>query len=158
MSTSNEIHPAAAATLTVEIEIAAPISATWRHLVEDIGSWWRADFLVSANEPVMTLEPRIGGLLSERCAREGEGFVWGQVIRFEPERHLAFTAQVVPPWGGPALSVVQITLRAEGEGTVLTLVDSLVGHVGEDMLASMDEGWRALLGEGGLKSHVEAPR
>jgi hypothetical protein len=47
--------------------------------------------------------------------------------------------------------------RAEaGEDTTkLTLTDSLIGHLTEELLGNMVDGWRQLFGDGGLKSHLE---
>ena len=155
MTAPSSILPTGAATVTLEIEIAAPLAATWNTMIEDIGKWWRADFLVCRDSRGMSLEPRVGGLLSETARGDGTGFVWGQIIRFEPDAHLAFTAQIVPPWGGPAQSVVQINLESSGPGTKLTLSDSLIGHLTDELLGNMADGWNLLFGEGGLKSCVE---
>ena len=156
MSSQQTILPTGAATVTIEIEIAATPENVWKHLIDDSASWWRTDFLVCKDSLGLHIEPKVGGLLFERTAETGCGFVWGQIIRFEPPFHLAHTAQIVPPWGGPAMSVVQITLEPTGSGTKLTLADSLVGHLTDETLSNMDEGWKMLYGEGGLKSFVEA--
>ena len=108
----------------------------------------------------MHLEPKIGGLLHEKVDDDGGGFVWGSIISFQPEKNLTYIAQIVPPWGGPAQSVVQIGLEPvegrETEATILTLTDSLIGHVSDELADSLDEGWRQLYGDGGLKSYVES--
>lgn len=151
---------AAAANVTVKIEIEAPLATTWHSMIDEIAQWWRGDFLVCEGSRGMRLEPRIGGLLYEDLDGEGGGFVWGHVISFQPQKHLAYVAQVVPPWGGPAQSVVQIALEANDsrpdDATVLTLTDSLIGHVTEDLVSCLDDGWQQLYGEGGLKSYVES--
>lgn len=157
MTTTPSILPTGAATLSLEIEIDASPGTTWQAMIADIGQWWRADFLVCTDSQGMSLEPKIGGLLSETSKGGGTGFAWGQVIRFEPEEHLAFTAQIVPPWGGPAQSVVQINLSAAGQDrTKLTLTDSLIGHLTDELLGNVKDGWNMLFGEGGLKSHAES--
>ncbi len=158
MNTKKELLPAGVANVTIEIEIKAPIAKTWALMIRDIGRWWRKDFLICENSQGMTIEPKVGGLLREKMPGEGTGYAWGQIISFQPESHLAYTAQVVPPWGGPAQSVVQISLQAgaSAERTLLTLTDSLIGHLSDDLLSSLDDGWRQLYGEGGLKTHVES--
>ena len=105
----------------------------------------------------MHLEPRLGGMLFEKM-EGGGGFVWGSVISFQPNKHLAYVAQIVPPWGGPAQSVVQIALATNesDSGTALTLTDSLIGYVTEDLTSSLDEGWSQLYGDGGFKTYVES--
>jgi len=159
MSTEKQRLTAGAANVVIKIEINASISKTWQNLIEDIGQWWRPDFLICEGSKGMHLDPRVGGMLYEKTDEDGGGYCWGNIISFQPGRHLAYVAQVVPPWGGPAQSVVQISLEP-GEGasetsTVLTLTDSLIGHVHDELLGSLDDGWRQLFGEGGLKSYVE---
>lgn len=128
-------------------------------MIDDIGTWWRSDFLICEGSLGMHLEPRIGGMLFEKLDG-GAGFVWGSVISFLPEKNLSYVAQIVPPWGGPAQSVVQLDLApVEGranKATTLTLTDSLIGHVTDELTSSLDEGWQQLYGEGGLKSYVES--
>ena len=158
MKTEKELLTAGAANVTITIEIEASVAKTWQAMIEDVGRWWRKDFLVCEGSLGMHLEPRIGGKLYEALEGEG-GFVWGNVISFQPNKHLAYVAQVVPPWGGPAQSVVQIALASRGksdEATTLTLTDSLIGHVHDELLSGLDDGWRQLYGEGGLKTYVES--
>ena len=158
MKTDKQLLTAAAANVAITMEIKASIAQTWSAMIDDIGLWWRKDFLVCEGSLGMRLEPRIGGKMYEALEGDG-GFVWGNVISFQPNKHLAYVAQVVPPWGGPAQSVVQIALESNSsssKSTTLTLTDSLIGHVTEELLSCLDEGWRQLYGEGGLKSHVES--
>lgn len=150
-----ELLPCHAASVCIEVNIAATREAVWQAMVFEIGEWWRKDFLVCAESQGMNLQPRAGGLLYESAKAEGSGFVWGSVIRFEPSEHLAYTAQMAPPWGGPAHSIVQIALTDQSDVTSLVLSDSLVGHLTEDLLKSLESGWLQLFGEGGLKSYVE---
>ena len=157
MSEKKQLLPCHAAHVSVEIEINASVEKTWRHMIEDIGQWWRQDFLVCEASKGMRLEPRLGGLVFEETGNGGCGFAWGHIISFQPHFHLGYIAQIVPPWGGPAQSVVQITLKESGGGgTQLTLTDSIIGHLSDDLVSSLDGGWRQLYGEGGLKSFVEA--
>lgn len=160
MTTDKQLLSAGAANVTLAIDINAPIAKTWQLMIDDIGRWWRQDFLCCEKSKGMHLEGRVGGMLVERTEGGGCGYLWGHVISFQPEQQFAYVAQIVPPWGGPAQSVIQITLaRNEGhpkEATVLTLTDSLIGHVTEELLSSLEEGWGQLYGEGGLKTYVES--
>ncbi len=104
----------------------------------------------------MNLEPKIGGHLFEKTEGDGCGFVWGTIISFQPDKSLSYLANIAPPWGGPVQSMVQITLELDGDNsTVLKLTDSLIGHISEGLLDSLDEGWHQIYGDGGLKSFVE---
>lgn len=161
MQTKKELLTAGAANVTLTIDIDAPLGVTWKCMIEDIGQWWRPDFLVCQGSRGMRMEARLGGRLYEALDDDADaGLVWGTILSFQPVKHLAYVAQIVPPWGGPAQSVVQIALAANTETpeerTTLTLTDSLIGHVSEDLLSCLDDGWRQLFGEGGLKSHVES--
>ena len=157
MENEKQIRSCSTAVVSVEIEIEADLRTTWESMVGDIGSWWRSDFLICEESKGMTLEPRVGGLLRERTAKEGCGYAWGQIIWFQPETHLAYLAQIVPPWGRPAQSVVQIALAEMANGrTKLTLTDAIIDNLTDEFLESLDEGWRQLYGEGVLKSYVES--
>ena len=155
MSTEKQLMSAGVANVTITIEIEAPVAQTWAAMINDIGQWWREDFLVCEGSLGMHLEARVGGMLFEKLEGDG-GFAWGNVISFQPDKHLAYVAQIVPPWGGPAQSVVQLALAPNDNGTTLTLTDSLIGHVTDELASSLDEGWRQLYGEGGLKTFVES--
>ena len=140
MKPNAEPQPAATANLTISIEINASLERTWKAMIEDIGKWWRSDFLVCENSQGMQMEPHAGGKIFE-TTDNGGGFVWGSIISFQPAKHLAYVAQIVPPWGGPAQSVVQLGLVSNKTGsTSLTLTDSLIGHLTEDSLGCIDEG------------------
>ncbi len=157
MSEKTQILSCHAAHISIDIDISASVEKTWGHMVDDIGQWWRPDFLVCEGSRGMRLEPRLGGLVFEETGDGGCGFAWGHIISFQPNSQLAYIAQIVPPWGGPAQSVVQITLKPAADGrTLLTLTDSIIGHLSDDLTSSLDEGWRQLYGEGGLKSFVES--
>ena len=155
MSTEKELLTAGAANVTITIDIEASVERTWQLMIEDVGKWWRSDFLICGDDSLgMQLDPRPGGQLVEKTG-DG-GYVWGNVLSFLPNKQLSYVAQIVPPWGGPAQSVVQIELSANGDATTLKLTDSLIGHITAELASSLDQGWRQLYGEGGLKSYVES--
>ena len=157
MSEETKLLSCHAATVSVEIRIQADVATTWSSMVEQTSEWWSRDFLICEDSTGMKIEPRVGGLVIETVKGDGCGFAWGQIISFQPNSHFAYIAQIVPPWGGPAQSVVQISLeKIEDDSTLLTLTDSIIGHLSDDLIASLDGGWRQLYGEGGLKSHAES--
>lgn len=153
----SKILSTGAANVVIEIEIDAPVSKTWNAMIQDISQWWRQDFLICEDSAGMTLDPRVGGLLFERAGDDGCGYAWGSIISFQPESHLAYVAQIVPPFGGPAQSVVQIALESAGnDQTKLTLTDSIIGHVTDDLFSCLEDGWKMLYADGGLKTYVES--
>ena len=120
-TTKKELLSAGAANVVIEVPIAAPASEVWRAMVEDIGAWWRGDFLVCEGSLGMALEPRVGGLLFERSpGGDGCGLAWGQVIAFQPEGigdpEGLFEAIVEAPRAGrvaqPLLGLMQAQLFA----------------------------------------------
>ena len=159
MNTEKQLLTAGAANVTLTIDIEATVVQTWRALIDDVGQWWQQDFLGCENSLGMNFTPGVGGMLFEKT-KDGGGYVWGNVISFQPPKQLAYVAQVVPPWGGPAQSVVQINLAPSesrpDDATVLTLIDSLIGHVTEETMSSLGEGWGQIYGDGGLKTYVES--
>jgi uncharacterized protein YndB with AHSA1/START domain len=87
----------------------------------------------------VSLEPRPGGLF--RVDINGNDVARGEYVILEPPSRLVWS------WGWegeghplpPGTSTVEITLRADGEATVLRMVHS--GFVDADMAASHGEGW-----------------
>ncbi len=155
MSTQPELLAVHAVNLTIDIAIDADVASTWKAMIEDVGQWWRADFCICKGS-TMAMDARVGGMMYEKLP-DGAGFAWGNLISFQPNKHLAYVTYVIPPWAGPAQSVVQIALAENPDGsTLLTLTDSLIGHLTEEHLASTKDGWRLLYGEGGLKSFIES--
>jgi DNA-binding transcriptional ArsR family regulator/uncharacterized protein YndB with AHSA1/START domain len=144
---------------TVEIaldwEIAASPQRLWRLIFDSPEAWWPADFRAVAGGATMRFEDRLGGQLREEAA-DGSGLVWYQVVALEPQRSLDLSGQLASRYGGPATSMLHLTLepgQAEGS-TLLKLTDSVFGRLGEGFQASAASGWQAIVGEG-LKPHAE---
>ena len=67
-------------------------------------------------------------------------------LEFWKENHL------LPPFGGPAVTALRLTLSARGQGTVLHVRDDRFGALGG---ASPIEGWQQVF-DAGLRRYVEA--
>lgn len=53
--------------------------------------------------------------------------------------------------------MVQIALEPlDGDRTKLTLTDSIIGHVTDDLFSCLEDGWKMLYADGGLKTYVES--
>jgi uncharacterized protein YndB with AHSA1/START domain len=84
------------------------------------------------------LDPRPGGIF--RINVTGEDIARGEYVEIDPPRRVVFT------WGWerlgspapPGSSVVEITLRPDGDGTILRLVHR---GVPEEMRGGSEEGW-----------------
>ena len=60
----------------------------------------------------------------------------------------------MPDWGGPSTTMLDLTLEDDGDGTRLIVRDAVVGKVSEESVRSLEEGWKALFGDG-LRAHVD---
>lgn len=82
----------------------------------------------------------------------GDGLVWFTVIGVETNRELILAGHLLPPFGGPAVTALRITLTAKGTGTLLRVQDDRFGAIGGP---SPVEGWQ-LVFDGGLRQYVES--
>ena len=140
------------ARVELEVAIEAPREKVWQGLVEEIGEWWPREFFTTES-PRFTLDPHVGGYMYENTG-DGTGAVWFQVLAFLPPEKLHLTGHIAPPYGGPATSLVQISLESQGDSTTLfRLTDCLFGVLPED--SCMDEGWRQIF-EKNFKTFIEA--
>jgi uncharacterized protein YndB with AHSA1/START domain len=116
--------------IVVEQRIAAPPSTVYRYLTEaDRWKLWQG---VDAN-----LEPRVGGIFSMLM---GNGMnARGQFVELVPDERVVFTwGWVDRPGIPPGSTTVEITLNADGEGTLLILTHR---SVTEDEAPMQQMGW-----------------
>ena len=138
----------------LEIPIDRPREDVWRGLTEDMGVWWLPDFHMVGEGSVVTFDARAGGQMIE--SREGGGsLLWFTVQWCSPGEVLYLVGHHAPDWGGPATGMIKISLEDREGGTLVRFTDSHHGHVSEENLASLHEGWTQLL-TAGLKAHVES--
>ena len=57
-------------------------------------------------------------------------------------------------WGGPAGTVLKLMLEERSGATVLKVTQEMYGHVSDQNIENLTDGWRQLFGEG-LKKFVE---
>ena len=141
------------ARVELEIPINADRETVWKGLTEEIGEWWPQEFFITEKSR-FTLEPRLGGYMFED-AGDGTGAIWFQVRGIIPFQRLYLEGHIAPPYGGPATSLVTITLEEKEGGTLFKLSDSLFGVIPPDRTSSMDEGWKQIF-EQGLKKYLES--
>jgi DNA-binding transcriptional ArsR family regulator len=151
--------PAQAATdfgavqIDLEIAIKAKPQRVWQALVEETSRWWLKDFYSRPEAKGFIIEPRLGGHAYEDCGESG-GQVWYTVVGLEPHKSLSLLGHLIPAFGGPAMTMLQLRLVAKGKGTTLQLSDAILGKVGEGKLTQTRDGWRMLF-EDGLRAYVE---
>jgi len=141
------------ANITIELEI--PINASkknvWQAIIE-VDSWWLADFRAIPDSRIK-LEPGAGGRLYETGSDGAEG-LWYTITGFYPEQSLELVGNLRPEHGGPAISMLKLTLLEKNEVTVLQVSDCLFGCVNPKTQNNIYVGWKQLFSEG-LKKVVE---
>ncbi len=147
------MKPALAAHETrLEFTLHATPVKVWQALVKDTSAWWPQTFHTSPKTRRFVIEPKLGGMMGE-ITGPGEGLVWYRIIGVEKAVSLLLAGYLLPPWAGPATSLLRLTLTAVGEGeTKLELVDSTFGQVGDGSATA--DGWRQIFAEH-LKPHAE---
>lgn len=135
----------------LEIPIDAPRDRVWKTLCEDPTSWWPRDFYATGAKRFV-IEPRLGGSFYED-AGDGAGLVWYTVMGIDPKKSMTLSGFIVPDFGGPATSLLELKLEGSGKKTVLKVSDAHFGKRNEE--CDREEGWRTIF-EAGLKRVVEA--
>lgn len=151
MSEPIDLSMAQVARYELAVAIAGSRARVWDALVTETARWWPQD-LYTLPTARMTLEPRVGGRMYED-ADGGAGRQWYQVLTFMPPDELELSGFLLPAFGGPATTLIRITLKESQGATTVTLQDSLVGRLKADGVGELREGWRTLLEA--LQLHVE---
>lgn len=144
---------ASVARIELEFDINAPHDTVWSALVESPGDWWPGAHHAAGPDSRMVFEPRPGGRFYEDDGKGG-GLLWYTVLAIAPPTSVTLAGYIAPPWGGPATSLLTLSLKPVGERTMLKVLDSLFGSVDEKFAESTHAGWQQILGEA-LRAHVE---
>jgi hypothetical protein len=90
---------------------------------------------------------------------ERAGLEWYRVIAIEPLKSMDLCGQLASRYGGPATSLLHLSLETMSDGveTMLQLTDSVLGRVSPQLTDSVTSGWQAILRDG-LKRHIEHGR
>lgn len=139
--------------IELEIPIQAKPSRVWQALMEETSRWWHKDFYTSPSAKGFIIEDRLGGRVYEDWG-DGSGQMWYSVIGIHPPHMLMLQGLLTSAFGGPAITILQLDLRASGKTTVLRLSDTIFGQVGDEKSSQTREGWLMLF-DGGLRAYVE---
>ena len=143
------------ATHRLTLQIAKPHAAVWKAFTRDIHLWWPKDFYATESPHRIVFEVKPGGRLYED-AGAGNGLVWYHVIAVDAPNAITMSGFIVPPFGGPATSLLRVSFSAQGKSvTEMEITDSTFGCLGEPK--TTEEGWRMLF-EGGFKTWIERKR
>ncbi len=139
----------ASASYELKVSVAASPERVWQVLVGESAGWWPKEFHTSERVQRFVIEPVLGGRAYEDYGG-GDGLVWYSVVGVETGRWLMLAGHLLPPFGGPAVTALRLTLSDEDGGSQLLIEDDRFGVVGESPL----EGWQLVFATG-LRSYVE---
>jgi len=145
--------PLSSKSYTLEIAIQGSREAVWTALTDEVNAWWLPDFHMVGPDSIVRFEPRAGGTLLE-SKTDGSSLLWYTVQMAMPAESLHLVGHLGPDWGGPATSLLSLTLETRGDETVLRVRDALYGQVTDAGAAQQQDGWRQLFTDG-LKAYVE---
>ncbi len=126
--------------VALDIEIAGPPAAVFAALTQDAGGWWGHPF-VTPRATSLSLDPRLGGLFTERW--ENGGQVIASVTGWAQDEHLALTG---PFHLGAGIGVAAFDLAGSGAGTLLRFSFRAIGVVDAALADEMSRGWAELVG------------
>jgi DNA-binding transcriptional ArsR family regulator/uncharacterized protein YndB with AHSA1/START domain len=134
--------------IALDIEIAGAPAAVFAALTNDIGGWWGHPF-ITARATSLALDPRLGGLFTERW--ENGGQVIASVTGWAQDEHLQLTGSFHM---GVGVGVAAFDLAESGAGTLLRFSFRAIGVVDAEVAGAMSRAWAELVGTR-LKTLVE---
>jgi DNA-binding transcriptional ArsR family regulator len=134
--------------IALDIEIAGTPAAVFVALTKDVGGWWGHPF-VTARATSLALDPRLGGLFTERW--ENGGHVIASVTGWAQDEHLQLTG---PFHMGVGVGVAAFDLAGSAAGTLLRFSFRALGVVDAEVAGAMSRAWAELVGTR-LKGLVE---
>jgi DNA-binding transcriptional ArsR family regulator/uncharacterized protein YndB with AHSA1/START domain len=134
--------------VALDIEIAGPPGVVFAALTKDAGGWWGPPF-VTARAASVAMDPRLGGLFTERW--EDGGQVIASVTGWAQDEHLALTGSFHM---GVGVGVAAFDLAESGAGTLLRFSFQAIGVVDAEVAHAMSRAWAELVGTR-LKGLVE---
>jgi DNA-binding transcriptional ArsR family regulator/uncharacterized protein YndB with AHSA1/START domain len=135
--------------VALDIEIAGSPGAVFAALTRDVGGWWGPPF-VTARATSLALEPRLGGLFTERWDNGGQ--VIASVTGWAQDEYLALTGSFHNV--GVGVGVATFDLAESGAGTLLRFSFRAIGVMDATAAEDKSRGWAELVGTR-LKALVE---
>jgi len=134
--------------VALDIEIAGTPGTVFAALTKDVGGWWGHPF-VTARAISLALDPRLGGLFTERWDNGGQ--VIASVTGWAPDEHLQLTGSFHL---GVGIGVATFELAESGAGTLLGFAFRAIGVADAEVAGAMARAWAELVGTR-LKGLVE---
>src|SRR5713101_2935723 len=136
--------------VTQEIQVSAPLEATFTALLEQLGPLNEAE----EGKPMpMKLEPWPGGRWY-RDLGDNNGHFWGVVQAIKRPTLLEFTGPLFMSY--PVCSNVQYRLSEKDDGTLITFHHTALGLIQEDHRTGVNKGWGHI--NASVKKRAEATR
>ena len=136
--------------VTEEIQVRAPLEATFAALLEQLGPFNET----AEGKPMpMKIEPWPGGRWY-RDLGDGNGHFWGSVQAIKRPTLLEITGPLFMSY--PVSSNVQYRLSQVDGGTLIQFRHSALGLIQEDHRKGVTKGWGHI--NAGVKKRAEAPR
>lgn len=133
-----------------ELHLACPPARAFRLFTEHVAAWWPLDThsLCPGRSTGCWFEPRAGGELYE-LGPNGERYVWGTVLAWEPPDEVRFTFHP----GGDAATAGTVSVRFEARqgGCRVTLEHTgweLLGDAALRHRGNYDSGWQEVFNQG----------
>jgi len=134
--------------IALDIEIAGPSGAVFAALTKDVGGWWGPPF-VTSRASSLALDPRLGGLFTERW--ENGGQVIASVTGWAQDEYLQLTG---PFHLSVGIGIAAFDLAESGAGTLLRFSFRAIGVMDAEVAEDVSRGWAELVGTR-LKGLVE---
>jgi DNA-binding transcriptional ArsR family regulator/uncharacterized protein YndB with AHSA1/START domain len=134
--------------IALDSEIAGTPAAVFAALTKDVGGWWGHPF-VTARATSLALDPRLGGLFTERWDNGGQ--VIASVTGWAQDEHLQLTGSFHL---GVGVGLAAFDLAESGAGTLLQFSFRAIGVVDAAVAEDLSRGWAELVGTR-LKTLVE---
>jgi uncharacterized protein YndB with AHSA1/START domain len=134
--------------VALDIEITDTPATVFAALTQDIGGWWGHPF-VTARAASLALDPRLGGLFTERW--ENGGQLIATVTSWAQDEHLTLTGSFHV---GVGIGVAAFDLVECAAGTLLQFSFRAIGVIDNEIADAMTRGWSELVGVR-LKALVE---
>src|SRR5713226_4081660 len=136
--------------VTEEIQVSAPLDATFTALLEQLGPFNEAE----QGKPMpMKLEPWPGGRWY-RDLGDNNGHFWGVVQAIKRPTLLEISGPLFMSY--PAVSNVQYRLSQVEGGTLIQFKHAALGLIQDDHRKGVSQGWGYM--NGGVKKRAEAAR
>ena len=134
--------------VALDIEIAGTPGTVFAALTKDIGGWWGRPF-VTTRATSLALDPRLGGLFTERWNNGGQ--VIASVTGWAQDEHLQLTGSFHMNVG---VGVASFDLAESATGTLLQFSFRAIGVADAEVAGAMSRAWAELIGTR-LKGLVE---